>query len=308
MNCIAIVQARMGSSRLPGKVLMDMGGRSVLDLLVNRLRRADLDAVVVATSTTDQDDAIEEACDGLGVVCVRGSESDVLQRFTTAVGRFPADDVVRITADCPFIDPGIVDEAVRLHRREGADYTSNTLVRTYPDGLDVEVLRTGVLDLAAREAQQTDEREHVTPFVYRQPHRFTIRQLLSGQPRLGRERWTLDTVDDLARLREIAALVPNPVEASWSDILSVAGTTATFADVDVVPDLDLVTDMTSRHWHIVSGADVVGHASVTVHTGTGVLTIECDPQIEQAARSAVEEALRADLQISTLTGSDDEPT
>ncbi len=121
---------------------------------------------------------------------VRGSESDVLGRFTTAMDRFPTDDVVRITADCPFIDPTIVDETVRLHRREGADYTSNTLVRTYPDGLDVEVLRSTVLDLAAREAQQSDEREHVTPFVYRQPHRFAIRQLISGRPRLGRERWT----------------------------------------------------------------------------------------------------------------------
>ena len=300
MTTLAIVQGRMGSSRLPGKVLMDIGGRSVLDLLVNRLRRADVDAVVVATSDTVQDDAIERACDHLDVMCVRGSESDVLGRFTTAMDRFPTDDVVRITADCPFIDPTIVDEAVRLHRGGGADYTSNTLVRTYPDGLDVEVLRASVLDVAAREAQQTDEREHVTPFVYRQPHRFAIRQLISGQPRLGRERWTLDTVDDLARLREIASLVPNPVEASWLDILAAVGTSATFADIDIVPDLDSVTDMTSRQWHIISGDDVVGHASVTVGTGGGLLALDCDPRVESAARTAVEQALRADLQISNL--------
>ncbi len=300
MTSVAIVQARMGSSRLPGKVLMDIGGRSVLDLLVNRLRRAELDAVVVATSDTDQDDTIELACADLDVSCVRGSESDVLGRFTAVMDRFPSDDVVRITADCPFIDPTIVDEAVRLHRREGADYTSNTLVRTYPDGLDVEVLRASVLDVAAREAQQTDEREHVTPFVYRQPHRFAIRQLISGRPRLGRERWTLDTVDDLARLREIATLVPNPVEASWSDILAAVGTSASFADVDIVPDLDSVTDMASRHWHIISGADIVGHASVTVRAEDGLLVIDCDPRVKSAARSAVAQALQADLQISNL--------
>ncbi len=300
MTTLAIVQARMGSSRLPGKVLMDIGGRSVLDLLVNRLRRAEVDDVVVATSDTDQDDAIEEACDELTVSCVRGSESDVLGRFTAVMERFPTDDVVRITADCPFIDPAIVDEAVRLHRREGADYTSNTLVRTYPDGLDVEVLRASVLDVAAREARQTDEREHVTPFVYRRPHRFAIRQLISGRPRLGRERWTLDTVDDLARLREILSFVPNPVEASWLDMLAAVGTSATFADVDIVPDLDSVTDMTTRHWHIISGSDVVGHASVSVRAGDGLLVMDCDPLIESAARTAVEQALRADLQISNL--------
>lgn len=300
MTSVAIVQARMGSSRLPGKVLMDIGDRSVLDLMLNRLRRAELDAVVVATSDTDQDDAIERACDDLDVVCVRGSESDVLGRFMTAMDRFNTDDVVRITADCPFIDPAIVDEAVRLHRREGADYTSNTLVRTYPDGLDVEVLRAPVLEVAAREAQQTDEREHVTPFVYRQPQRFAIRQLTSGQPRFGRERWTLDTVEDLARLRDIATLVPNPVEASWSDILAAAGTSATFADVDIVPDLGAVTDMTSRDWHIISGGDVVGHASVTLGARGGLLALDCDPRIESAARSAVEHALQADLQISNL--------
>ena len=300
MTSVAIVQARMGSSRLPGKVLMDIGGRSVLDLLVSRLRRAEVDAVVVATSDTAQDDAIERACGALDVPCVRGSESDVLGRFTAAMDRYPTDDVVRITADCPFIDPTIVDEAVQLHRREGAAYTSNTLVRTYPDGLDVEVLRTSVLRIAAREAHQTDEREHVTPFVYRQPHRFVIRQLISGQPRLGRERWTLDTVDDLARLRDIATLVPNPVEASWSDILAAAGTSATFADVDIVPDLDSVTDMTSRHWHILSGSDVVGQASVTVDATGGLLAIDCDPRMRSAARSAVEQALRGDLQVSNL--------
>lgn len=305
MTSVAIVQARMGSSRLPGKVLMDIGGRSVLELLVSRLRRAEVDAVVVATSDTEQDDAIQRACEDLHVVCVRGSESDVLERFTAAMDRFPADDIVRITADCPFIDPTIVDEAVRLHQREGADYTSNTLVRTYPDGLDVEVLRASVLRTAAREAQQADEREHVTPFVYRHPHRFAIRQLISGQPQLGRERWTLDTVDDLARLREIATLIPNSIEASWSDILAAAGTSATFADIDVIPDLERITDMTSRHWHIVSAGHVVGHASVTIDGSGGLLAMDCDPLMRSSTRRAVEHALRADLQISTLVEGDE---
>ena len=305
MTSIAVVQARMGSSRLPGKVLMDIGGHRVLDLVVNRLSRADVDTVVVATSDTDQDDAIERTCDGLGVACVRGSETDVLGRFATVMTRYPADDVVRITADCPFIDPHIVDDALRLHRRDSADYTSNTLVRSYPDGLDVEVIRASVLQVAARDARPADEREHVTPFVYRRPHRFAIRQLTSGRPRLGRERWTLDNVEDFQRLSDIATKVPDIAEASWLDLLDAAGTSAVFDDVDVVPDLEHVTDLTTRRWLIVSADEVIGRASVDVGADGGVLTLDCDPAVRSAARHAVERALRADLQITNLVEDDE---
>jgi spore coat polysaccharide biosynthesis protein SpsF len=305
MSSVLVIQARMGSTRLPGKVLMDIGGRSVLDLVVTRLRRADIDTIVVATSNAEPDDAIARACDHLDVACVRGAEDDVLYRFTTAVDQFPADDVVRITADCPLIDPKVVDDALRLHRLEGADYTSNTLVRTYPDGLDVEVVRRSVLDIASSEANRIEEREHVTPFVYRQPHRFAVRQLTGGQPRLGRERWTLDTVDDLARVREIANMLPSPVEASWIEILGTVGTSAVFAAVDVVPDLECVTDMTERHWHIVSADEVVGYASVCVTADGGLLALECSPHVRSAARESVERALRADLQISHIFEEDE---
>ena len=198
---------------------------------------------------------------------------------------YPTDDVVRITADCPFIDPQIVGDALRLHRHEGADYTSNTLVRSYPDGLDVEVIRASVLQAAAREARQTDEREHVTPFVYRQPHRFAIRQLTSGRPRLGRERWTLDNVDDFERLSVIATKVPVIAEASWLDLLDAAGTSAVFDDVDVVPDLEHVTDLTTRRWIVVSADRVIGRASVDVGADSGVLTLECEPAVRASGPS-----------------------
>jgi spore coat polysaccharide biosynthesis protein SpsF (cytidylyltransferase family) len=217
---------------------------------------------------------------------------------------YPSDVVVRITADCPFIDPQIVGEALRLHRHERADYTSNTLVRTYPDGLDVEVIRASVLHVAAREAQQADEREHVTPFVYRQPHRFAIRQLTSGNARLGRERWTLDNADDFELLSEIAARVPVVAEASWLDLLEAAGTSAVFDDVDVIPDLAHVTDVTTRRWLVMSADEVIGHAAVAVGAEVAVLTLDCDPAVRSAARRAVERALQADLQISNLVEDD----
>ncbi|HMQ24518.1 MAG TPA: glycosyltransferase family protein, partial [Acidimicrobiales bacterium] len=219
---VAVVQARMGSTRLPGKVLADLGGRPVLQLMLERLTRAHVDRLVVATSNRPGDDPVADLAEALGVPVVRGSEADVLGRFLLALDRFPADDVVRLTADCPLIDPLVVDAAIGLHRRTGADYTSNTLERTFPDGLDVEVVRTEALRVAAAEAERADEREHVTPFVYHRPERFVLASLETGE-QLGHERWTLDTADDLDRLRAVVAGLDDPVAAGWHDVLAVAG-------------------------------------------------------------------------------------
>lgn len=219
---VAVVQARMGSTRLPGKVLADLGGRPVLQLMLERLTRAHVDRLVVATSNRPGDDPVADLAEALGVPVVRGSEADVLGRFLLALDRFPADDVVRLTADCPLIDPLVVDAAIGLHRRTGADYTSNTLERTFPDGLDVEVVRAEALCTAAAEATRPDEREHVTPFLHHHPDRFTLASLETAE-QLGHERWTLDTPADLERLRTIVDRLVDPVAAGWHEVLAVAG-------------------------------------------------------------------------------------
>lgn len=220
---MAVVQARMGSSRLPGKVLMELGGQPALGLLLDRLSRSQVARVVVATSTEAGDDPIAGFCEDRGVQVVRGSESDVLGRFVAALDGFPADHVVRITGDCPLVDPAVVDGVVELHLRTGADYTTNVLPRTFPKGLDVEVVRADALRLADAEAEDPLEREHVTPFLYRRPERFRLANLRSGED-LGDERWTLDTAEDLDTLRSmVAALGARAGDAGWPEVVSVVG-------------------------------------------------------------------------------------
>ena len=200
VSTLVVVQARAGSTRLPGKVLMPVGGRPMLAFMLARLESVRCDDLVVATSTDGRDDAVAEVAAAAGVSVVRGSESDVLARFVAALDAHPADVVVRLTADCPLIDPAVVNEAIAVRAATGADYASNTLVRTYPDGLDVEVLTADALRAAAAEAVDPVEREHVTPFVYRRPERFRLAAVVGPEP-LGDLRWTVDTADDLDRIR-----------------------------------------------------------------------------------------------------------
>jgi spore coat polysaccharide biosynthesis protein SpsF len=152
MTTIGVVQARTGSTRLPGKVLADLGGEPLLAFMLRRLRPIAVDRLVVATSDDRRDDAVAAVAERAGVAVVRGPEDDVLARFAIALDAHPADTVVRLTADCPLVDPDVVDEALALHRRSGAAYTSNTLIRTFPDGLDVEVVSADALTDAASHA------------------------------------------------------------------------------------------------------------------------------------------------------------
>ncbi len=223
---LAVVQARMGSSRLPGKVLMELGGQPALGLLLDRLTRSRAARVVVATSIEAVDDPIEGFCEDRGVQVVRGSESDVLGRFIDALDQFPASHVVRITGDCPLVDPAVVDGVVELHLRSGADHTTNVLPRTFPKGLDAEVVRADALRVADAEAEDPLEREHVTPFLYRRPERFRLANLRSGEDS-GDERWTLDTAEDLDTLRSmVVALGARAADAGWREVLSVVGSRA----------------------------------------------------------------------------------
>jgi spore coat polysaccharide biosynthesis protein SpsF len=216
MSVVAILQARMGSTRLPGKVLMDLGGETVLARVVGRLRRARLvERIVVATTDSAADDAIVLECHRLEVSAFRGSETDVLDRYCRAARVCAAGAVVRITSDCPAIDPELVDETVRMFYDESADYASNTLTPSYPRGLDTEVFTTVALERAWREAREGYEREHVTPYFYEHPELFKVISL-QGRIDHSRYRWTLDTAADLELLREIYARFGNQDDFGWS--------------------------------------------------------------------------------------------
>ena len=194
----------------------------MLAFQVSRLRDLAVDHLVVATSDLPADDPIVELMNEFDVPTVRGPEADVLARFGRVLDSIASDDVVRLTADCPLADPAVIEAAVERHRALDADYTSNALARTYPDGLDVEVIRATALAQAVAEARDPEEREHVTPYLYRRPGTFRLSALCSGD-HLGAERWTVDTADDLARLRSIVARLDDPLRASWHDVLAAAG-------------------------------------------------------------------------------------
>lgn len=221
-SALCVVQARTGSTRLPGKVLQDVAGRPMLAFLLERLSALAVDSLVVATSTLDRDDPVAEVAARAGVACVRGPETDVLARFVAVLDAHPADDVVRITADCPLTDPELVGQVLDLHRRREADFTCNVLPRTYPKGLDVEVAGAGSLRKAAEEAEDPAEREHVMPYLYRHPEVFTLANLRSGAD-LGEERWTVDTAEDLAAVRSIVEQLGAGTGAGWREILAVVG-------------------------------------------------------------------------------------
>lgn len=204
---LAIIQARMGSTRLPGKSLMPLGGRSVLANVVARVRlAAQVDETVVATTTLPEDDAIEAEARRLGVPVFRGADEDVLGRYYHAAAAFHGDVIVRITADCPLIDPAVIDRVIMRFGpgTDHCDYASNTLQRSYPVGLDVEVFSLAALAAAYDEACTAYEREHVTVFLYQNPDRFRLASV-EAPVDTSSHRWTLDTPADLDALTTIVA-------------------------------------------------------------------------------------------------------
>jgi len=208
----------MGSTRLPGKVLMDLGGQSVLSRVVRRLERAKLvQLIVVATSVASGDDAIAAECVRLQVPCFRGSEDDVLDRYYRAAQGWPSDAVVRITADCPLIDAAVVDATIEVFLSSGADYSSNSQ-EAYPLGISAEVFSVGALGRAWREARKEYEREHVTPFFYEHPELFRLSSI-SAHGDYSRYRLTLDTAEDLQLMRAVYANFDNQDTMSWQDVV-----------------------------------------------------------------------------------------
>lgn len=204
-NVVAIIQARTGSTRLPGKVLMDISGKSMLGHVVERLSYCKfLDKTVIATTDMKSDDGIEKFCDDNGVFCFRGSEKDVLQRYYEAARANSASAIVRITADCPLIDPHVVDKAVMayLDRFDSYDGASNVIRRTYPRGLDVEVVSFQSLEECHKEAKEAYQREHVTVYLYENPSKFNLYSVEQDDD-LSLLRWTVDEDFDFKLISEI---------------------------------------------------------------------------------------------------------
>ncbi|MDY7003480.1 MAG: glycosyltransferase family protein [Cyanobacteriota bacterium] len=205
MKVVIIVQARMTSTRLPGKVLKKVLGKSLLEYQIERLRRVKLaNEVVIATTINEVDEPIVQLCNSLSVPYFRGSEEDVLSRYYETAKAHQADVIVRITSDCPLIDPGVIDRVIRfyINYQTEYDYVSNSLERTYPRGMDTEVFSFKALQEALKEAIAPPEREHVTPFIHRQPQRYNLASVnyLENQ---SHHRWTVDTPEDFELIKRI---------------------------------------------------------------------------------------------------------
>jgi spore coat polysaccharide biosynthesis protein SpsF len=212
MKTVIIVQARMTSTRLPGKVLKQVLGKPLLEYQVERLQRVKLaDEIVIATTNNQTDEPIVELCNSLSIAYFRGSEGDVLERYYQAATAHQADVVVRVTSDCPLIDPQVIDTAIDyyLQDRSTYDYVSNCIKRTYPRGMDTEVFSFSVLEQAFMEATAQPDHEHVTPFIYRQPERYSLGHVIYSED-CSHYRWTVDTPEDFELIKKIIETVyPN---------------------------------------------------------------------------------------------------
>jgi spore coat polysaccharide biosynthesis protein SpsF len=212
LRCVAVVQVRLGSSRLPGKALAEVAGRPMLAHVVARARAIPgLDEIVIATTDQPRDEPVVRFAVAAGLPWVRGSEDDVLDRFQAAVRAHPADAIVRITPDCPLLDPAVSARVVAEFVAHGGrvGYVSNVHPPTYPDGLDTEVFSREALEAAWREARHPADREHVTPYIWDRPERFGLVNVRHAED-LSALRWTVDTAGDLEFVRAVyAALNPD---------------------------------------------------------------------------------------------------
>ena len=222
MKTIAIIQARMGSTRLPGKVLADLGGRPVIGWVTRgALAIPGIDGVAVATSDQAADDQLAGWCAENGIPCHRGPEDDVLARYLLAARAEKAEAVMRLTADCPLLDPQVCGLVLALLKRGDCEYACNFDPRSWPDGLDCEAFTIALLEDAAANARLPSEREHVTPYMRANRHHFQVAQATCPLPGVAEERWTLDTPEDMAFLDAVVRRLPVTGQApSWLKILN----------------------------------------------------------------------------------------
>ena len=219
---VILIQARMGSTRLPGKHLKKVLGKPLIAYLLERLRRVkNADAIVLATTVNPLDDQLVDFSKNQKLPYFRGSEEDVLDRFYQCAREFKADVIVRITGDCPLIDPAVIDQVIHYYLKNTAslDYASNTEQRTFPRGMDVEVFSFASLEKVAAEAKRTEEREHVTPYYYRHPELFRIGSVTRPKDE-SRYRWTVDTAEDFKLVATILEnIYPKKPDFTLEDLL-----------------------------------------------------------------------------------------
>lgn len=213
MRIVAIIQARMGSTRLPGKILKKVNGRSLLSYQLERLQQSNyINDLVIATTIDEKDDLIVEFCKKNNILWFRGSEEDVLARYYETAKTFKADVIVRITSDCPIIDVQVVDKTIWNFMDNNFEYVSNTVERTYPRGLDTEVFTFAALEKAYNEATLARDREHVTAYFYTNPDVFKVGSV-QNEVDYSKYRWTVDTEEDFQ-------LIKNIIEKLFSKILN----------------------------------------------------------------------------------------
>lgn len=218
MKIVAIVQARMGSTRMPNKVMKQINGVPMIELLLKRLARSkEIHQIVVATSIDDKNDPLAAHVRGLGFACEQGSENDVLDRYVQAARAHRADVIVRITGDCPLVDPDLVDECVRHFKVQGVDYFSNVSPPTYPDGLDIEVVTLAALERAMLETDKSYDHEHVTPYV-RESGRFSSGTMKNDDD-LSAMRWTVDEQADFEVVRRVFEHFSSDIHFGWRHVL-----------------------------------------------------------------------------------------
>jgi spore coat polysaccharide biosynthesis protein SpsF len=222
MRTVCTIEARMTSSRLPGKVLLEAAGKPLLEHMIERLRQVrGLDAIVIATTEEASSDPIAELAGRLEVGCFRGSEDDVLARVLGAAEAHGAEVIVEATGDCPLIDPRVVERVLDRFLAGGVDYCSNTLERTYPRGMDVQAFPTAVLAEVAGLTDDPADREHVSLYIYEHPERYRLRSVVSERPEAADVRLTVDTPEDYALIREIFdVLYPRDPEFGLDAILA----------------------------------------------------------------------------------------
>ena len=234
MRVITIIQARLGSTRLPGKVLLDLAGEPMLARVVSRAARSrTIEQVVVATTDRPADDRLADFCLDRGIACFRGSENDVLDRYYQAAVAHRAEAVVRVTSDCPLIDPGLIDRVVGdfLAGQPEIEYATNCYPRdTFPRGLDMEVLRMDVLRRAWQEDRNPAWREHVSPYIYHHPERFRIHGVMNDVDLSGM-RWTVDTPEDLELVRRVFVHFGHD-RFDWTEVLALMAEHPEWAEVN----------------------------------------------------------------------------
>lgn len=234
MTTIAILQARLGSTRLPGKVLMDLAGRPLLAHVIDRVQAVrGIDRGVLATTTADRDRPLIKLARELGVEAFAGNEDDVLDRYYRAAQHFEADVIMRLTADCPLLDPAVSAQVLDRFRQGDADYVSNTQPPTFPDGLDTEVFSFAALDRAWRGATLGSEREHVTPYIWKNPDKFRLASVTNDVD-LSALRWTVDEAPDLEFVRAIYARLyrDGQLPFSMQDVLALLASEADLQDTN----------------------------------------------------------------------------